>query len=204
MLMCFLLEAQTTAEWLSQTATQKKYLILQITALQNYIGYLEKGYSIARTGLSTIANIKNVHLSLDKDFFASLQTINPLIGNDKRATHSELIAIAIEHARASAMISCSKNSYFTSAELGYINKVFTSVLDNSKQLIDDLKMVLSLGVFKMADNEREHRIDIIYNEMQDNYAFAERFKNECLIMAQQRVHEQKDTQLLGQLYGEAK
>ena len=38
-----LLSAQTTAEWFNQKATQKKYLIQQIAALQVYIGYLQKG-----------------------------------------------------------------------------------------------------------------------------------------------------------------
>ena len=40
--------AQTFAEWFRQSATQKKYLLQQIAALQVYIGYVQKGYSIAK------------------------------------------------------------------------------------------------------------------------------------------------------------
>ena len=44
-------KAQTFAEWFQQGATQKKYLLQQIAALQVYIGYVQKGYSIAKKGL---------------------------------------------------------------------------------------------------------------------------------------------------------
>ena len=56
-----LCNAQGLSEWFNQKATQKKYLLQQIAALQVYIGYLQKGYSIAKTGLTTIGNIKNGH-----------------------------------------------------------------------------------------------------------------------------------------------
>ncbi len=36
------LSAQTSAEWLSQKKTQKKYLVQQIAALDVYAGYLSK------------------------------------------------------------------------------------------------------------------------------------------------------------------
>ena len=41
-------QAQTFAEWFRQKKTQKQYLIQQIAALQVYIGYAQKGYSIAK------------------------------------------------------------------------------------------------------------------------------------------------------------
>ncbi len=40
-------KAQTFDEWFRQSATQKKYLLQQIAGLQVYIGYVQKGYSIA-------------------------------------------------------------------------------------------------------------------------------------------------------------
>lgn len=43
--------AQTFAEWFKQKETQKKYLIQQIVAFQMYLGYVQKGYSIAQKGL---------------------------------------------------------------------------------------------------------------------------------------------------------
>ena len=41
-------QAQTFNEWFRQKATQKKYLIQQIAALQVYLDYVQKGYAIAQ------------------------------------------------------------------------------------------------------------------------------------------------------------
>ena len=66
------LSAQTSSEWFRQKATQKKYLLQQIAALQVYSGYLSKGYSIAKNGLNTIKNIKNGDLLQHSNYFTSL------------------------------------------------------------------------------------------------------------------------------------
>ena len=63
------MRAQGLQEWINQKATQKKYLLQQIAGLQIYIGYVEKGYSIAKKGLNTIGDLKDGHFSLDKVFF---------------------------------------------------------------------------------------------------------------------------------------
>jgi len=63
------MSAQTFAEWFRQKSTQKKYLIQQIAALQVYIGYVSKGYSIAKKGLNTIQDIKHGDFDLHKNYF---------------------------------------------------------------------------------------------------------------------------------------
>ena len=71
--------AQTFAEWFNQKATQRKYLIQQIAALQVYIGYVSKGYSIAKNGLNTIRDIKRGDFNLHNSYLTSLVTVNPKI-----------------------------------------------------------------------------------------------------------------------------
>ena len=72
---------QTIEEWTQQKQTQIKYLLNQIAANKVYIGYLQKGYSIASKGLSTIGQIKNGEFTLHQDFFNRLLSINPAIKN---------------------------------------------------------------------------------------------------------------------------
>ena len=63
----------------NQKAGQIKNLIKQIALLEVYIGYLEKGYDIAKKGLTTISDIKNGDLHLHLDNFNSLKTVNPRV-----------------------------------------------------------------------------------------------------------------------------
>ena len=61
--------AQTYDEWFRQKKTAKKYLLDQIAALQTYIGYAEKGYSIVTGGLNTIKDIKHGDFNLHNNYF---------------------------------------------------------------------------------------------------------------------------------------
>ena len=58
------ISAQTFDEWFNQKATQRKYLIQQIAALEVYTGYVSDGYSIAKKGLNIIHDIKNGDFNL--------------------------------------------------------------------------------------------------------------------------------------------
>jgi hypothetical protein len=75
------LYSQMADEWINQKATQKKYLLQQIVALQTYIGYAKKGYAIVEKGVSTIRNIKNGDFNLQMDLFNSFKAINTKISN---------------------------------------------------------------------------------------------------------------------------
>ncbi len=53
---------------------QKKSLLQQIAALKVYIDYAQKGYSIAKEGLTLIGNIKNREFDLHSKYISSLKT----------------------------------------------------------------------------------------------------------------------------------
>src|SRR3546814_4811730 len=69
MLPCSDLFAQATKwkEWFRQKKTQKEYLVMQIAALQAYIQVAKRGYEIAKTGLTTIGNIKDGDFNLHRE-----------------------------------------------------------------------------------------------------------------------------------------
>ncbi len=90
-------QAQTYDEWFRQNKTQKKYLFQQISALQQYIGYAQKGYSIATKGLNAIQNIKHGDFNLHNNFFNSLSAVNP--GISKYSKVSALIVLQISIAK---------------------------------------------------------------------------------------------------------
>ena len=73
---CF---AQTPAEWLNQQNTQTKYLLQQIALFRLYLGYVQKGYSIAQKGLTTIGHNKEHEWQLHAAYINSLEKINHVI-----------------------------------------------------------------------------------------------------------------------------
>ena len=54
-------------------------MLKQIAKLEIYIIDLEKGYKIAREGLTTIGEIKKGEFNLHSLFFSSLESVNPVV-----------------------------------------------------------------------------------------------------------------------------
>lgn len=189
-------KAQTFAEWFRQSATQKKYLLQQIAALQVYIGYVQKGYSIAKQGLNTISDIKNGEFNLHKDYFNSLKTVNPKIKNYSKVADIIALQVNIIKVYKEAAKQVKQSGSFNAGEISYINGVFERLLDDCTKTIDALITVTTSGELEMKDDERLKRIDALYTDMQDKYTFVQGFSNEAKLLATSRIREQNDIQTI--------
>lgn len=196
-----LCHAQTFAEWFQQKKTQKKYLIEQITAFQMYLGYVQKGYSIAHKGLATISNIKKGDFNLHRDFFGSLKTINPKIRNYSKIADIVTFQVKIVKVYKDTYKQVQGTHLFNSGEAEYFFKVFTNLFSDCTDVIDELIAVTTDGELVMKDNERLKLIDALYINMQDNYTFAKSFGEEAKLLAVQRMKEKNDVQTVRTLNG---
>ena len=185
----------------AQNKTIKLYL-QQIAANKVYIEYLQKGYKIAKTGLTTIGNIKNGHFGLDKDYFAGLQAINPKVRNYAKVTGVMELNIKIVKQYRKAMNEARRNNRYNSDELEYMGKVFTALVEDCTTITDELLVLLTPDKLKMSDDERIKRIDEIHAAMQDNYVFLNSFSADIAMMTLQRTKEVTDAATLRTLYGQ--
>lgn len=183
---------QTVEEWTQQKKTQKKYLLQQIAALHTYIAYAKKGYSIVGKGINTVRNIKKGDFNLHRDFFSSLSNINPQIKNSTKVGDLLVYQYRIIKQTTETIKGIKQSGQFTQAELDYCNAVFNNLLDDCIKTIDELLTVITPDKLKMKDNERIKRIDMLYADMQDKYAFCSSFADEMGILALHRISEQQD------------
>ena len=184
--------AQTADEWLNQKATQKKYLLQQIAALQVYLGYAKKGYSIVTSGVNTIRNIKNGDLNLHRNFFNRLKNVNPSIS--KYAKVADIIAYQVKIIKQTKITiqQIRETKQFTEAELGHCKQVFDNLLDECIKTVEELILVTTSGKLEMKDDERLKRIDGLYADIQDKYSFACSFSEDMGLLAVQRLGEQME------------
>lgn len=194
-------KAQTFAEWFRQSATQKKYLLQQIAALQVYIGYVQKGYSIAKQGLNTISDIKKGEFNLHKDYFNSLKTVNPKIKNYSKVADIIALQVNIIKIYKEAAKQLKQSRSFNAGEINYINGVFDRLMDDCAKTIDALITVTTSGELEMKDDERLKQIDALYSDMEDKYTFVQGFSNEAKLLAASRIREQNDIQTSRALNG---
>lgn len=181
------LQAQTFSEWFRQKKTQKKYLLQQIASLQVNIGYAQKGYKIAKEGLTTIGGFTKGEFNLHGDYFNSLKTVNPEI--KQYAKVADIIAMQLkivqDYNRSYGEIN--RSNAFKNEELDYIRRVFSRLLDDCEETLDELIAVTTNGKLEMKDDERMVRIDRLYLDMQDKYSFSQSFSNDAKTLAAARL-----------------
>lgn len=187
-------EAQTFNEWFRQKQTQKKYLIQQIAALQVYAGYVEKGYGIVRNGLNTISSIKKGDLNLHTDYFNSFKNISRGVGTYGRVADIIRLQLEIVLLHKKGISQIRQGSRFTADETGYVEKVYSNLLVQTANIMDELIQVTTAGKLEMKDDERLKRIDSLYAEMQDLQGFAQAFFSQAQVLSIQRLKEQHDIQ----------
>src|SRR3546814_293473 len=196
MLPCSDLFAQATKwkEWFRQKKTQKEYLVMQIAALQAYIQVAKRGYEIAKTGLTTIGNIKDGDFNLHRDFFSSLENVNPAVKNSAKV--ADIIAMQVEIVRAyrGDFRGLERGGMMSAEELDYLSGVYKRVLEGCEKLVDEIILLTTNGSLEMKDDERIRRIDALYEEMQKNKAFCHVFGSEAKLLAAQRQQELQETE----------
>lgn len=191
-------QAQTTAEWLQQKKTQKKYLMQQIAALQMQLGYVKKGYSIAKDGLNLIGDLKEGEFDLHKDYFNSLKTVNPRIRHYSKI--ADIVSLQVE------IVKTYKNTLkfsegLTPGEIRFAGKKFELLLNNTSDILNELLTVTSDGKLEMKDDERIKNIDKLYNAMLENAGYAKKFSNEIKGIQVTRKQEKIDIQTSHKLHG---
>ena len=183
------LSAQTL---IRQKATQRKYLLQQIAALQVYIGYVSKGYSIAKKGLNTIQDIKHGDLNLHSSYFTSLVTVNPKIKRYAKVADILALEINIIKQAAKTIKDCKNSNQLTTAELEYLQKVLNTLLDDCAKCLDALFNIITNGQLSMKDDERIACIDKLYDDMADKQVFIRVFSNTSRGLCLQRENDQRD------------
>ena len=187
--------AQTFAEWTQQKKTQIKYLKQQIVGLQIYATYLQKGYKIVGEGLSLISDIKNADFNLHNNYFNSLKLINPNVKKYFGIADAISLQIRILNTCKKAIQATKGNSWFTGNEVSYIKDVFTRLLSEASDDINQLMAFITPNYFIMKDDERIMQIDNIYEDMLDKQSFAENYSNEIYVLGMQRLKESQDIKI---------
>lgn len=173
-------------------AKQAEILLKQIAALQIYIGYAQKGYSVAKKGLNTIGDFKRGEFNLHTDYFNSLKTVNPKI--KKHARVAEIISLQLKIIKSYGTIygQIQQDDLFHGDEMDYIKRVFDRLIENCDDNLEELITIITNGQLEMKDDERMKRIDAIYQNMLENHTFCESFSNQTRLESLSRATDTKE------------
>jgi hypothetical protein len=184
--------AQGLSNFFSQSEADIKYMLQQIADLQLYIGYAEKGYSIAQKGLTFIGDLKKGEFDLHSAFFSSLSAVNPSVRNYAKV--ADIISYQLSIISSFKKILQLKN--MSPAEVTYLQTVYNNMSDACSKSLTDLINIITDNTYEMKDNERVARIDAIYTDTKDKYVFTQSFISDASVLAIQRQNELYETEFL--------
>ncbi|HVM86867.1 MAG TPA: hypothetical protein VMT76_01680 [Puia sp.] len=187
---------QGWSNFFSQQEADIKYMLTQIAELKVYISEVEKGYDIAKKGLTFIGDQKKGEFDLHGAFFNSLKTVNPAIANYAKV--ADIISYQLSIISSFKKILQLKN--MSAAEMGYLQKIYNSMSIACTKSMEMLIDLVTDDTYQMKDNERLQRIDFIYADMKDKYAFTQSFYNDAALLSAQRQNENLENDFLKKLY----
>ncbi len=193
-----------TTKVATEQVQEMQQLILDIeklTQLKGILSDMKTGYQIYQQGYGSISQLSKGNFDLHSVYFKGLLSINPTVRN-----YGRVVEIVVQQA---SLISEYKIAYkqfqqsgsFSAGELNYMSNVYTQLVNQSLQNLDDLTNVLTAGKLRMSDDERMRAIDRIYASSSDKLQFLRHFNRQGVLLNIQRVKDIGDTRTVKQFYG---
>lgn len=188
----------------SAQAQEMQQLLLNIeklTQLKGILRDMKTGYQIYQQGYSSISQLSKGNFNLHSIYLNGLLSVSPAVRNYGRLP--EIIS------QQASLISEYKNAYnrfkqsgaFSAGELNYMGSVYSQLVNQSLQNLDELTNVLTAGKLRMSDEERIKAINRIYVSSCDKLQFLRYFNRQAVLLNIQRSKDIGNSRTLKQLYG---
>ena len=145
----------------SQEAQQLLLDVEKLAQFKQILSDLKKSYEILSGGYEAIKNISQGNFNLHQTFLDGLLQVSPAVQKYERITDIINYQVRIVKESKSAFNRFKSDNNFTTGEIGYMEKVYSHLFNESVKNLDDLITVVTAGKLRMSDNERLTAIDNI-------------------------------------------
>lgn len=216
-LMCLLListparPAETVAAFpivgLIKAAAKKviKAIDLRIQRLQNKTIWLQNAQKkieniLSKLKLNEISDWTQKQRDLYRDYYEELTKVKSIITYYQliRDVSQKQIRLVNEYERAWTLFQ--QDSHFNEAELDYMQKVYSGILDESVKNIDQIFLILDSFTTQMSDAKRLEIINAAANQIDVNYNDLTLFNSQNVLLSLQRAKTQHEVEAVRQFY----
>lgn len=175
--------------------------IEKLTQLKGILSDMKTGYQIYQQGYSSISQLSKGNFNLHSVYLNGLLSITPAVRNYGRVPEiiSQQASLISEY--KSAYSRFKQSGAFSADELNYMGSVYSQLVSQSLQNLDELTNVLTAGKLRMSDEERIKAINRIYLSSTDKLQFLRYFNRQGTLLNIQRSKDIGNSRTLKQLYG---
>ncbi|WP_185286239.1 DUF4141 domain-containing protein [Chryseobacterium indologenes] len=194
---------------LALAITQKANAQWVVTDPGNLIsGVLNSANEIVQTS-NTVSNVvKNFNevkkvYEQGKEYYDKLKAVNNLVKDARKVQQTVLLVGDVSNLYVNNFSRMLNDKNFSAAELVAIGNGYSSLLNESTELLKELKQIVSSSSLSLNDKERMEIIDRVYKEVKEYHSLVRYFTNKNISVSILRAKKQNDTKRVMDLYGTA-
>ena len=183
-----------------------KAVDLRIQRLQNRTIWLQNAQramenTMSAVKLGEITDWVEKQRELYRDYYEELWKVKNVISYYHRVREitEKQLQLVKEYRRAWSLSKQDKN--FTDAEIEYMAKVYSGILDESVKNLDQILLVINSFATQMTDAKRLEIIDKAYGQVETNYSDLKSFNQQNVLISLQRARSKDDIRIVKKLYG---
>ena len=183
-----------------------KAMDLQIQRQQNKVIWMQNAQktlenSMSKLKLDEISGWVDKQKNLYKDYYDELAKVKSMISLYRRVREitQKQIDMVGQYKRAWNLFKNDK--HFTAAEVDYMAKVYTGIIDESIKNLEQIALVINSFSTTMSDAKRLELINTASDKLDENYFDMTRFNNQNTMVIIQRAKSQSEIDMVRKLYG---
>ena len=171
-------------------------------------GILNSANEIIQTS-STVSNVVKNFKEVEKvykqgkEYYDKLQAINNLVKDARKVQLTVLLVGDVSEIYVQNFGKMMNDPNFSPQELVAIGNGYSSLLNESTELLKELKQIITSSSLSLNDKERMDVIDRVFKEVKDYHSLVRYYTNKNISVSYLRAKKKNDAKRVLELYGTA-
>lgn len=186
--------------------TKAQWVVTDPTNLAS--GILNSANEIVQTS-STVSNVvKNFNevkkvYEQGREYYDKLKAVNNLVKDARKVQQTVLLVGDVSSIYVNNFGKMINDKNFSADELMAIGNGYSALLNESTQLLQDLKQIVTSSSLSLNDKERMEIIDRVYKEVKEYHSLVRYYTSKNISVSILRAKKQNNTKRVMELYGTA-
>ena len=169
-------------------------------------GILNSANEIIQTS-STVSNVVKNFKEVEKvykqgkEYYDKLQAVNNLVKDARKVQQTALLVGDVSEMYVQNFGKMMNDPNFSPQELVAIGNGYSSLLNESTELLKELKQIITSSSLSLNDKERMDVIDRVYKEVKDYHSLVRYYTNKNISVSYLRAKKKNDAKRVLDLYG---
>ena len=192
---CLLCSGKANAQWVTFDPTNLAGSIINTT---------KSIVQTSTTATNMINNFKETKKLYDqgKKYYDALKKVSNLVKDARKVQQTILMIGEISDIYVNSFEVMMQDENFTIEELGAIAMGYTKLLEESNNIITDLKDVVNDSSLSMTDKERMELVDMAYTDVRKYRNLVNYYTNKNIAVSYLRAQRNNDMDRVVNLYGD--